>query len=125
MPHGRAKSDPKQATQKWATNTLAAVDIWATNVKKYGANYVAGLSDFFGQAVSENNVHVTNYKNFANDPDSYKDAFKGGVESAAAQNRWYTKFSQAFGIGTGTGGGGPPTGPTSGSVRVYRFGPRY
>ena len=128
MPGGRARSDPQKATQKWETNTLAAANIWSTNVKKYANNYVAGLSDFFGQAVSENNVHVTNYKNFANNPDAYKDAFTDGVQNAAAQNRWYTKFSQAFGIGTGTaGGGGAPTAPagTSGSVRVYRFGPRY
>ena len=126
MPGGRAKSNPQKATQKWETNTLAAADIWATNVKKYANNYVAGLTSFFGQAVSENNVHVTNYKNFANDPNAYKTAFEDGVQNAATQNRWYTKFSQAFGIGTGTaGGGGPPTGPTSGGVRVYRFGPRY
>ena len=123
MPHGRARSNPKQATQKWATNTLAAADIWATNVKKYADNYVAGLTSFFGQAVSGNNVHVTNYKNFANDPNAYKDAFTDGVENAANQNRWYTKFSQAFGIGTGAAGGeGAPTAP-SGRVRVYRFGP--
>ena len=122
MPGGRAKSTPQEATQKWETNTVAAANIWATNVKKYSGNYVAGLADFFGQAIPSNNVHVTNYNNFANKADQYKDVFTTGVQNAAAQDKWYTKFSQAFGIGT-TGGGGAPTAP-AGKVRVYRFGPQ-
>jgi len=87
-------------------------------------NYVAGLSSFFGQVVPDTNVHVTNYRNFANNANAYVNKFTAGVQDAAAQNRWYTKFSQAFGIGAGAaGGGGAPTAPTGG-VRVYRFGPR-
>jgi hypothetical protein len=123
MPGGRAKSNPQQATQKWATNTVAAANIWSTNVKNSSGNYVAGLSDFFGQNVSEANVHVTNYKNFANNANNYVNKFTDGVQDAAAQNRWYMKFSQAFGIGVG--GGGAPTAPAgAGRVRVYRFGPQ-
>ena len=126
MPGGRARSKPQQAAQKWETNTLAAANIWSTNVMKNSGNYVAGLSDFFGQVVADTNVHVTNYRNFANNANAYTTKFTDGVENAAAQNRWYTKFSQAFGIGVGAaGGGGAPTAPagTAGRVRVYRFGP--
>ena len=123
MPHGRARSDPQKATQKWETNTLAAANIWSTNVMNNSGNYVAGLSSFFGQVVPDTNVHVTNYRNFANNANAYVTKFTTGVQDAANQNRWYTKFSQAFGIGAGGGGGGPPTGPTAGRVRVYRFGP--
>ena len=123
MPGGRAKSTPQEATQKWQTNTVAAANIWADNVKKYSANYVAGLTDFFGQVVSDANVHVKNYGNFANNANQYTNEFTTGVQNAAAQNKWYTKFSQAFGVGTtGAGGGGAPTAP-AGRVRVYRFGP--
>jgi len=120
MPGGRAKSDPQKAKEKWETNTLAAANIWSTNVKKYGGNYVTGLSDFFGQVISDTNVHVKNYKNFADKADQYTNEFTTGVQNAAAQDKWYTKFSQAFGVG---GGGGAPTAP-AGGVRVYRFGPR-
>ena len=123
MPGGRAKSNPQQAAQKWETNTLAAANIWSTNVMNNSGNYVAGLSSFFGQVVPDTNVHVTNYRNFANNANAYVTKFTTGVQDAANQNRWYTKFSQAFGIGAGGGGGGPPTGPTAGRVRVYRFGP--
>ena len=126
MPGGRAKSNPQQAAQKWETNTLAAANIWSTNVMNNSGNYVAGLSSFFGQVVPDTNVHVTNYRNFANNANAYVTKFTTGVQDAAAQNRWYTKFSQAFGIGTGAaGGGGAPTAPagTAGRVRVYRFGP--
>jgi len=123
MPGGRAKSNPQKATQKWETNTLAAANIWSTNVMKNSGNYVAGLSSFFGQVVPDTNVHVTNYRNFANNANAYVNKFTAGVQDAAAQNRWYTKFSQAFGIGAGAaGGGGAPTAP-AGGVRVYRFGP--
>ena len=124
MPGGRARSSPSKAILDWETNTVAAANIWATNVKNNSGNYVAGLTSFFGQTVPSNNVHVANYTNFASNADQYKDAFTKGVENAAAQNRWYIKFSQAFGIGVG-GGGGAPTAPAgTGGVRVYRFGPR-
>ena len=120
MPGGRAKSTPQEATQKWQTNTVAAANIWATNVKNNSGNYVAGLSDFFGQKVADTNVHVMNYNTFANNSNAYVNKFTTGVQDAAAQNRWYIKFSQAFGIGVG--GGGAPTAPAG--VRVYRFGPK-
>ena len=121
MPGGRARSNPEKATRDWETNTVAAADIWSANVKSFSGNYVRGLSTFFGQTVSDTNVHVMNYKNFANSSDTYKAVFTSGVENAAAQNKWYTKFSRAFGVGTA--GGGAPTAP-AGRVRVYRYGPQ-
>jgi len=123
MPGGRAKSNPQKATQKWETNTLAAANIWSTNVRDFSGNYVAGLSDFFGQVVPDTNVHVANYRQFANNSNAYVNAFTTGVQNAAAQNKWYTKFSQAFGAGAAGGGGGAATAP-AGRVRVYRFGPQ-
>ncbi len=118
MAHGKAKSTPTDATTKWMQNTVNAAKIWATNVNTYRNNYVSGLSSFFGQQVPEGNVHVQRYIGFAQNATAYQEKFITGVDDAAAQNRWYTKFAEAF-LGTSATAGGTAAPATPHARRLF------